>query len=218
VSPNSWVTVYGSNLAVTTRSWTDADFVNGAIPASLDGVSVLVNLFGAPRIAYVGYVSPTQVNFVLPSDLAATAVTVQVRNPAGISSPVPLTVQANAAQLFTGAGNALLATHANGSLLGKTSPAAPGETISIYATGCGPTTPALTPGQVPVAPAAIATLPRITIGGEAANVLAGGIIPNTAGLYQINVQVPASAANGDLPVVMQVGTASTAPVLISVQK
>ena len=68
MAPNSWVTIYGTNLGVTTRAWTDSDFVNGRIPFSLDGVSVVLNLFGAPRLAYVGYVSPTQINFLLPSD------------------------------------------------------------------------------------------------------------------------------------------------------
>ena len=92
MSPNSWVTIFGSNLGVTTRGWADSDFLNGGIPFSLDGVSVVLNLFGAPRLAYVGYVSPTQVNFLLPSDLAATAVTVQVRNPAGTSTAMPITV------------------------------------------------------------------------------------------------------------------------------
>ena len=41
MAPNSWVTIFGSNLGVTTRGWADSDFVNGGIPFSLDGVSVL---------------------------------------------------------------------------------------------------------------------------------------------------------------------------------
>jgi uncharacterized protein (TIGR03437 family) len=218
VSPNSWVTVYGTNLSVTTRSWTDSDFLNGAIPFSLDGVSVLVNLFGAPRLTYVGYVSPTQVNFLLPTDLASTATTVQVRNPAGISTTVPLTVQANAAQLFTSDGKSVLGTHTNGTLVGKSAPAVPGETIAIYATGLGATTPAQIPGMVPVAPAALATLPQVTIGGAPATVSSAGIVPNTAGLYQLNVQVPSTAVNGDLPLVVQVGTNSLASTVLTVQK
>ena len=96
VAANSWVTIYGSNLAVTTRSWADGDFLNGLMPVSLDGVSVMLNQFGAPRLVYVGYVSPTQVNFLLPSDAFATGSTIQVRNPAGISTAVPLTVSNNA--------------------------------------------------------------------------------------------------------------------------
>ena len=218
VAPNSWVTVFGSNLGVTTRGWADSDFVNGQIPFSLDGVSVLVNLFGAPRLVYVGYVSPTQVNFLLPSDLVATAMTVQVRNPAGISTAIPLTVQANAAQLFTSDGKSVLGAHANGSLVNKAAPAAPGETIVVYGTGLGAASPALTPGQVPTVAASLGTLPQVTIGGAAATVSFAGVVAGAAGVYQINVQVPSGAANGDLPVIVSVGTASSAPALITVQK
>ena len=66
VASNSWVTIYGTDLSPTTRSWNESDFVNGQIPFSLDGVSVV--LTGAPRLAYVGYISPTQINFLIPSD------------------------------------------------------------------------------------------------------------------------------------------------------
>jgi uncharacterized protein (TIGR03437 family) len=219
VSPNSWVTVYGTNLGVTTRAWAAGDFVNGAIPFSLDGVSVLLNLFGAPRLAYVGYVSPTQVNFLLPTDLAPTAMTVQVRNPAGISTAVALTVQATAGQLFTLDGKNVLATHANGVLVGKagSNPAARGETITIYATGLGATSPAQIPGQVPVEFASLVTLPRVTIGSAPATVVSGGVVPGSAGVYQINVQVPADAASGDLPLICQLGTATSVATLLSVQ-
>jgi uncharacterized protein (TIGR03437 family) len=215
VSPDSWVSIYGTNLAVPTRAWTAADFRNGAMPSSLDGVSVMVNLFGAPRLAYVGYVSPTQVNFLLPSDIVPTATTVQVRNPSGISTAVPLTVQANAGQLFTVDGKAVLGTKASGSLLGK---AAPGETIVIYGTGLGATNPALIQGQVPAEAAPLTTLPRVTIGGAAATVVAAGVVPGSAGVYQITVQVPVDAANGDLPVIVQIGTASSAAATLTVQK
>jgi uncharacterized protein (TIGR03437 family) len=226
VSPNSWVTVYGSNLGVTTRSWADGDILNGGIPFSLDGVSVVLTLFGAPRLAYVGYVSPTQVNFLLPSDLAATATTVMVRNPAGASTPVPITVQANAAQCFTLDGKNVWALHANGSFVGKvgllpsltTAPAAPGETVTVYGTGMGPTTPALIPGQLPTAAASLNTLPKVTIGGNDATVVSAGVVPGAAGMYQLNIQVPPNAPDGDQTLVVQVGTASTASTNITVQK
>src|SRR5450759_2806848 len=218
MSSNSWVTIFGSNLGVTTRGWADSDFVNGQIPFSLDGVSVLLNQFGAPRLAYVGYVSPTQVNFLLPSDLIATATTVQVRNPAGTNTALPITVSANAPQVFTTDGKTVLGAHVNGSLLGKAAPAAPGETIVVYGTGLGATSPALIPGQVPTDAVSLATLPQVTIGGAAATVSFAGVVPGTAGVYQINVQVPSGAANGDLPLIVLVGTASSASTLITVQK
>jgi len=226
VAPNSWVTIYGSNLGVTTRGWTEGDFVNGGIPTSLDGVSVLLNQFGAPRLVYVGYVSPTQVNFLVPSDYTPSPSTVQVRNPAGMSTAVPITVQAGAAQLFTVDGKNVLGTHANGTYLGKTglvpslttTPAVPGETIVVYATGLGATNPGLISSQVPMEPASLVTLPQVTIGGAAATVVSAGIVPGTVGLYQINVQVPSDAANGDLPLVVRVGNATSASTILTVQR
>ncbi len=226
VAANSWVSVYGRNLSATTRSWKDSDFTNGGIPFSLDGVSVILTIFGAPRLVYVGYVSPTQVNFLLPSDFAATAAQVQVRNPAGITEQLPLTVQANAQQLLTFDGKYVTASHADGSLVGKTglltsaptTPAAPGETVVLYGTGFGATNPALVPGQVPLQAASVVNLPQVTIGGSPATVVSGGIVPGTAGLYQIAVQVPANTANGDQPVVVQAGTFTSATTQITVQK
>jgi uncharacterized protein (TIGR03437 family) len=226
VAPNSWVTIFGSNLSATTRAWAASDFVNGEIPFSLDGVSVMVNLFGAPRLTCVGYVSPTQINFLLPPDLAITGTTVQVRNPAGISAAVPITVQANAPQLFTIDGKSVLGTHASGVLLGKTgllpsattTPAAPGETIVIYGTGMGATAPALIPGTLPPEAVSLATRPTVTIGGAKATVLSAGVGAGTAGVYQINVQVPPDAANGDQDVVVQVGTGTSASTILTVLK
>lgn len=224
VAANSWVTVYGTNLGVTTRSWTDGDLMNGGMPYSLDGVSVM--LVGAPRLAYVGYVSPTQINFLVPSDQGANTVQVQVRNPAGISKQVPMTVQANSPQLFSLDGKYVFGVHSNGTSLGKagllpsvtTTPAAPGENVVLYATGLGPTSPALIAGQVPAQPANLATLPQVTIGGAPATVSSAGAVPGNPGVYQISVQVPANAANGDQPVVVQMGTGSSASVLLTVQK
>jgi uncharacterized protein (TIGR03437 family) len=218
ISPNSWVTIFGTNLGVTTRSWADTDFVNGGMPLSLDGVSVRMIQFAIPRLVHVGYVSPTQVNFLVPSDFqAAPGTTVLVRNPAGITSEVPITLNASAAQLFT-SGGSVLATRANGALLGKTAPAAPGDTIVLYATGLGATTPGLIAGQIPTQPANLTTLPRVTIGGQDATVVSGGIVPGSGGLYQVAVQVPAAAVSGDLPVALVVGTTTSATAPLTVQK
>jgi uncharacterized protein (TIGR03437 family) len=213
---NSWVTIFGTNLSPTSRSWTNGDILNGGLPFSLDGVSVV--LTGAPRLAYVGYVSPTQVNFLLPTDQGPATVQVQVRNSAGISARVPITVQANAPQLLTSDAKYVLATHADGRPLTKATPAAPGEIVTLYGTGCGATTPAQITGQVPTIASPLATLPTITVGGVAASVTAGSISPGAAGVYQFAVQIPAAAADGDQPVVATQGGVGSAPTLITVQK
>ncbi|MCU1327168.1 MAG: hypothetical protein JWN34_2538 [Bryobacterales bacterium] len=218
VAANSWMTIYGTNLGVTTRAWDESDFINGGMPVALDGVSVLLNGSTAPRRATVGFVSPNQVNFLLPSDVNPATVQVQVRNPAGISAQVPITVQATAPQLLTVDGRAAVAFHANGTAVANATPATPGETISLYCTGCGATTPPLIPSQVPVQAAPVATLPTVTIAGAAAAVSSTTVVPASPGVYEVKVQVPASAANGDLPTIIQLGTFSSASVLVTVQK
>jgi len=218
VAANSWVTIFGTNLSATTRAWTDGDFTNGAMPYSLDGVSVILTQFNAPRSAYIAYISPTQINFLLPSDVAAAAMTLVVKNPAGATTSMPITVQANVPQLFTADGKSVLGTHSSGTLIGKSAPATPGETIVVYGTGCGPTTPALIPGIVPNDASPVATLPTATLGTSAATVVSASVVPGSAGVYQIVLQVPSDAPNGDLPLVMKLGTGSSASTVITVQK
>jgi uncharacterized protein (TIGR03437 family) len=216
VTPDSWVTIYGTNLGVTTRYWTDSDFLEGRMPFSLDGVSVSLNLLGSPRLAYIGYVSPTRVDFLIPSDaLSTNAAFAQVRNPAGTSEALTFTIQPNAPQLYTADGKHVSGAQADGSALAK---AAPGETVTLYGTGFGPTTPALIPGQFPTVANPVATLPQIMIGGEAANVMSASNAPGQPGVYQIQVQVPGDAATGDLPVVVLSGGFTSATTLITIQK
>jgi uncharacterized protein (TIGR03437 family) len=219
IAANSWVTIYGTNLCATTRGWADSDFMNGGIPFSLEGVSVILNVNNTPRVAYVGYVSPTQVNFLMPSNAGAGTTTVQVKNLAGTSAAATITVAAGAPQLFTADGKSVLGSHAGGALLGKGSQAAaPGETITLYGTGLGATTPSQIPGVVPTVASPLATLPQVTIDGAPATVSFAGVVPGTAGVYQINVQVPSGAANGDLPVVVQADTGTAATTTLTVQK
>ena len=90
-------------------------------------------------------------------------------------------------------------------------PAHPGDYLQIYVTGLGLATPngdtagaALATGTV--APASgnplymtVAT-PTVSIGGVPATVLFSGVAPGFAGLYQVDVQIPASVAAGsDVP-------------------
>jgi uncharacterized protein (TIGR03437 family) len=88
----------------------------------------------------------------------------------------------------------------------------------LYGTGLGVTNPAVTPGVVPSSAFPLATLPQVTIGGTPATVAFAGCVPGAAGVYQLNVQVPATAPNGDLPLIVQVGTTNSAATVLTVQK
>src|SRR5262249_50425342 len=151
---NTYVQIKGTNLAATKRTWGSADFVGNKLPTSLDGVSVTIN--GTP--AYVYYISPVQINLLTPADLTSTSpVTVQISNNSLTSATLNVPVQAVAPSLFLiNSDKYVNARHSNGvSVIGPTTlipnvttPAAPGETIVLYATGCGATNPAIPNGQV----------------------------------------------------------------------
>jgi uncharacterized protein (TIGR03437 family) len=87
-------------------------------------------------------------------------------------------------------------------------PAKPGEIIALYGTGFGTTSPAFTDGAIVSAPLTCVNTPTVTFGGTTAQVAYGGLI--SAGVYQVNVIVPATATVGDNVVTIGFGTVTSA--------
>jgi uncharacterized protein (TIGR03437 family) len=191
--------------------------VNGRLPTKLDGVSVTVN--GKP--AYVAYISPKQVNFLTPVDAKQGPVQVQVTNYGLVGASVGATLESVSPAFFAyNNGKYVVATHADGSVVGPTSlgvmPAKAGETVTLWGTGFGPTNPAIPDDQVVLTQSAVTTIPTIMIGGTAAQMSFGGL--TAPGLYQFNVTIPSGTASGDAPVLARAGGQSTqANVAITVQ-
>jgi uncharacterized protein (TIGR03118 family) len=220
VGANTWTSIFGGGLASTTRSWAATDFTGAKLPINIDGVGVTVN----GEAAYVSFVSPMQLNFLTPTDIPAGPVQIQVTNNGEVSAAVTATMQNAAPGFFWLTGNKYIAaTHANGGLIGPislisgaTTPAARNETIVLYGAGFGVTSPAAPNGSALVTPLPLVMLPTVTIGGASTQVTYGGLVG--AGLYQINVVVPASVSSGDNAVVASVGgQQSQANAFISVQ-
>ena len=222
IASNSWITILGSNLSPRTDTWANA-VVGGVLPTSLDGVSVSVG--GQP--AYVAYVSPTQINALAPNLSPGTAL-VTVANGSTPSEPVSSIVQTLQPALFQW-GNYAVATSAdyspavkNGAIPGlNTVPAKPGDTIILWGTGFGPTTPAMVPGMVVPSGVTYSTASPVSvaIGGVGATVLGAALTPGDAGLYQIAIQIPTGLADGDYPIVATIsGAQSPSSVLITVQQ
>jgi uncharacterized protein (TIGR03437 family) len=89
--------------------------------------------------------------------------------------------------------------------------AKPGDVIILWGTGFGPTSPAVTSGiQVPGDKTYSTASPvTVKINGVSAQVFGAALAPSFAGLYQVAIQVPASAPNGDLPIVATVNGADS---------
>jgi len=93
-----------------------------------------------------------------------------------------------------------------------------GEVLIIWATGLGQTTPALLTGAlVSFPPQSDTATVTATIGGQDAKVIYSIASPGFAGLYQIAVTMPSGVAAGTAPVVLKMGSATSATVNIAVQ-
>jgi len=222
IVPNSWATIKGTNLASTTDTWANA-IINGALPTSLDGVKVSVA--GSP--AYIYFISPGQINFIVPPIPPGPA-QVTVTTAGGTSPAVSATVTQYAPAFFTWPGNQAVATRQDftyavkdGTFPGTTTVAAkPGDVIILWATGLGATIPAAPAGvQVPsTATYSTSSVPSVTLNNLPATVYGAALAPGYAGLYQVAIQVPTSLADGDWPIVMSIGgVSSPSSVVLSVK-
>lgn len=201
IAPNTWLEIDGVNLAPVTHLWTNADFAGGQLPTQLSGVGVTVD--GIPAV--VDYVSSTQIDVLTDPATMSGPVSVRVTVNGVTSAPFTATAQATSPAFFLFGGSPYVAaTHADYSYLGPTTlypgtttPAKPGETILLYANGFGAVSPSVTAGSITQS-GNLAKPPTVQIGGATASVQFSGII--SPGLFQFNVVVPASVADGDQPI------------------
>jgi uncharacterized protein (TIGR03437 family) len=224
IQPGEWVSIFGARLAGSTVIW------NGDFPTSLGGTSVTIN----GRAAYLSFVSPTQINLQAPDDTSTGSVPVVVTTPGGTAaSTVTLAQFAPSFILLDGKHVTGIILRANGSgaygggtydLIGPTGnslgyptvAAKAGDTIELFAVGLGPTNPAVPAGQA-YSSAAPTTYPvNLLINKLSAIPAFAGL--SSAGLYQINLTVPAGLGTGEVPLVATVGGVQTPPaVVISLQ-
>ena len=94
-------------------------------------------------------------------------------------------------------------------------PVNPGDTIALYGTGFGPTSPTTPPGQIVQTPAPLANPAALTIVGVPADVFFAGL--SATGLNQFNTTAPA-VGNGDYEVIGTIaGIATQSGILLKVQ-
>lgn len=206
LAPNSWATAYGTGLATVTQSALP-------LPTSFGGTTVTVtDASGVQRLAPLNYVSPTQVNYLVPSGtaLGAATVTVSVGGTAVASGSVTIAAIGPGLFLFQPTNMAaayVIRVHADNSQ----------SVENVYAlTASG----GLVPAPIDLSQAtdqvylelfatgirshsAASNSVTVTAGGVSLPVSYAGAQPQYAGLDQIDVLLPQSlAGKGD--VVIQV--------------
>lgn len=195
LAPNSIGTLFGQGLSYVTKSLDGSQISGGVLPLGLPGSGVNVIVGGI--LATVYYVSPTQINFLVPSILLPGPTNLQVVS-SGTSGPlIPLDLKGAAPGLYQLDATTAVATHLDGTVVTADAPAHPGEIVTLWATGLGDTVPPIIYRNIATQAAPLDRLADFTLllDGAAVDptlVLYAGIAPGFAGLYQINLRLPAS--------------------------
>jgi uncharacterized protein (TIGR03437 family) len=217
VSPGEEVAIYGSNFGPATVI--AAIPVDGQYPTTLSDTQVLFDGTPAPIIALTN----GQINVMVPYSVSGQVTTAVQVNHLGIDSTVgSYNVHSAVPGIYTldqtGSGQGAILNQ-DLSANGANNPAAPGSLVAVYMTGEGITTPASITGQIAVTLNHPVLPVTATVDGIAAQVQYAGSAPGlVSGVMQINVQIPATAPAGNLPIVITVGTTNTqAGVTVAVQ-
>ena len=208
VAPGEIISIFGTNLGPTTGVTTIVTPA-GFFQTTVAETQVLFDNIPAA----MWYASATQVNAIVPYEIAGRATTtmqVVYRGTPSVSLNLQVAQAAPGFFLIPGTTQAA-SSNQNGTINGVQAPAPRNTSIVLYATGEGPTTPAGVTGLVippdparlkhPVAPV------TVTIGGVIADVQYVGSAPGfVSGALQVNVLIPANAPTGGaVPLVMRVG-------------
>jgi uncharacterized protein (TIGR03437 family) len=216
VVPGEIATIFGSNLTSTSGIFLTSSL---PLPTQFQNVSVTVNGVPAPIFAVDNVNGQQQINFQVPWATKSIA-KIQVTN-RGATSPLVLTpVQVAQPAIFnyTAGGDVFGAIlHSNFSVANTADPAKPSETVLIYCTGLGYVAGALPANGVAATGQVTMNAPTVTIGGANAPVSFSGLAPGFVGLYQVNVQVPASLSAGNQPVVLTIAGFMSKSVLLPVK-
>ncbi len=210
IAPGSWIELYGTNLAPAVQNWADADFVNGVGPRSLGGVTVSIG----GKAAFLDYISPGQINALVPSDAPLGPAQIIVTNGNGKSDPYGIYVNSTQPGLLAppsflvGGKQYVAAISADGTfaipqnaITGVAShPAKPGDTLVVYGVGFGPVTGGITAGTLVTQGNTLTAQVQFLFGTTAATIAYDGLAPSFTGLYQFNIVVPNVPANSTVPI------------------
>jgi uncharacterized protein (TIGR03437 family) len=117
--PGEFTSIFGANLATTTAT-------DPTVPTGLGGVQVVVN--GAPTA--VRYVSPGQVNAVIPLGIGTGIASIQVVNSWGTSN-TEVTTWGRQPGIFNSATSAPAVFHGNNTIVSTSNPAVVGEELAF---------------------------------------------------------------------------------------
>jgi uncharacterized protein (TIGR03437 family) len=222
LAPGEIVSIYGAGFGPAQGVAAQAS--GNTIGTQLGGVQVLIEDTPVPLL----YVSSTQINLVAPYLLnGRSAAHIKIVTADATSNEVVLGVQPSAPEIFlnaavSGENPTAAILNQDGTVNSSNNPAHIGDTVAMFVSGVGQTTPPGVDGEIPQAAGGTPVLPIMvqvyTAGvGPYANVTYAGNAPGlVSGLTQVNFQMPSVNLVGAGPlyqaqIILYVGANSSNP-------
>lgn len=168
-------------------------------------------------VIYHGYPSftPQELVVQLPnSGLSTGSVELQLRRGSSTIASKSIQMDEYAPGIFTLDGTATgeaIVQDLNLDYIFDANPAHPGQVVTIFCEGLGPTNPFVPAGSVPTGLAFTASNPQIYVGNQLASLVisdlrGGNEAPSAAGIYNVSFVVPSvSGANISQPIYITIG-------------
>jgi uncharacterized protein (TIGR03437 family) len=227
LSPGELVTIYGTNVGPVTAAGLTLTS-SGKVSTNVGDTQLFFDGLAAPLL----YVSATQVNAIVPYEMAGRVqTTLTILRGSVTSSGIQLRITDTSPGIFTldssGQGQGAVLNQ-NGTVNGPGAPTPKMSTISIYATGEGQLSPPGATGSVTstTPPKPIATPITLvfqvpgpngtTVNVPAAIAYAGEAPGLVSGVLQVNAVVPATVPSGTQTIILTVG-ANSSPAVVTVE-
>jgi len=233
ITPGALFSIYGQNFvpAGTGRGVNPNEIVNGMLPTTLLGVCVSVEGVSAPMLdVFPGQINAVAPNAAPPPGVKPPTVEVVVTTGCGTvgavhSFPQSVIVAAASPEFFYFQNNAngqnpVAAVDAtSGAYVGpaalgpRFAPAHPGDIVTIYAAGFGPTKPGIPPGLIPTVAAQVTSTVTVMLGSvtlDASDVLYAGVAPGEI-ISQLNIRIPSGTLAGNQPLQIVIGGIASPP-------
>ncbi len=199
--PGSLASIFGTGLTKNLDGIEKA--LTAPFPTTLGGVRVYIAGHAAPMVSIANVNGVEQLNFQVPFEVPAPSgeVAVMIDNngaTATFNNVQTLAAQPGLFEYFLDPNSFAAVLHTDFSVVTTSKPAAPGDVVSVFLTGLGPTEPPVgtnMPGPVP--PAATVSDPTVTVAGVEAEMLGSYYAPTLYTVYQINFRIPIILPGGN---------------------
>jgi uncharacterized protein (TIGR03437 family) len=225
IAPDGYTVAFGTNFSTTT-----AQTPSLKLPTTLAGTTVkITDSKGATQTAGLFYVSPTQINFLVPTGLASGSATVSIANQAKSVGSFPVTIAQVSPSLFaadsSGAGAAAAVAMAY-------APNAPVQVLPVFNCSVSPLVCTATPIDLGSASTSVylelygtgirgrtgLSGVSVTLGGTPLQITYAGAQGTYAGLDQVNALVDRSfIGQGSLSLQLTVDGVTANPVLVNIK-